>query len=137
MKLEARSGSEEMRRERGRVGQGGDIFIRPKSLRQHISSSATSSSAHLPTPTQWVIETRRLTGVDNDQDPLPPLVDLCELSVLGIEYRGVEVEVVLQCFVSLDDDGSLGILGDFGGKIRHVECLLYGIWGCGSEMLRN
>jgi hypothetical protein len=43
--------------------------------------------------------------------------------MLGIEDRGVEVEVVLQSFVSLDDDGSLGILGDFGGKVRHVECV--------------
>jgi len=57
--------------------------------------------------------------------------------VLGIKDRGVEVEVVLQSFVSLDDDGSFGVLGDFGGKIRHVECLLYGIWCCGSEKLRN
>ena len=57
--------------------------------------------------------------------------------MLGIEDGGVEVEVILQSFVSLDDDGSLGILGDFGGKVRHVECLLCGIWDCGSEMLRD
>jgi hypothetical protein len=67
----------------------------------------------------------RLTGIDNNQDPLPPLVDLCELSMLGVKDRGVKVEVVLQSFVSLDDNGSLGILGDFGGKVRHVECAWY------------
>jgi hypothetical protein len=59
----------------------------------------------------------RLTGIDDDQDPLPPLVDLRELAMLDIEYRSIEVEVVLQSFVSLDLDGSLGVLGDFGGKV--------------------
>jgi hypothetical protein len=82
-----------------------------------------SYRVHLQPPRMLNQGEKRLTGIDDNQDPLPPLVDLCKLSVLGVEDGGVEVEVVLQSFVSLDDDGSLGILGDFGGKVRHVECV--------------
>lgn len=61
-----------------------------------------------PSPTKDTTTMKpKLTGVDNNQDPLPPLVDLCELAMLSVEHRGSEVEVVFQSFVSLDDDGSL------------------------------
>jgi hypothetical protein len=100
------------------------------SLRAKVLRSSTPGLGHYPSysatlqpPGTTNHEEKRLTGVDDDQDPLPPLVDLCKLPMLGVEYRGIEVEVVLQSFVSLDDDGSLGILGDFGGKVRHVECV--------------
>jgi hypothetical protein len=65
-----------------------------------------------------------LTGVHDDQDSLPSLVNVGELGVVRVEDGRVVVEVVLERLEALDLDGSsLGVFGYFGGEVGHSGSL--------------